>query len=251
MGQYKSGIIFQDRVELAPMYDDSRSKMLGRLKVEDNHLNATKMFVRAELIPVNGDRATDPKTWKYIMDQKEIPDWYRNDSGKYEQMFRMAVERWVKSNTTNILGRSWTSKKHGDCTCYFLNGSLGDSRMGDTNNYNGSDVQALINNHELKTELKREFGNKLVPITTNLLSLDGLKDYGTVEGDFLAIPTLDLYIECRENIPNIDKGWWLATPNSTPSEYKALFVRVVDFDGHMFYFSCECSSGVRPFFILK
>ncbi len=31
----------------------------------------------------------------------------------------------------------------------------------------------------------------------------------------LAIPTLDLYRECRGRIPYLNMWWWLATPDST------------------------------------
>jgi len=252
MNKYKSGIIFNDRVELTPMYNDSHSTLLGRLKIESNQLYDMGLYVQVELVPLNGDRATDPKTWKYIVDQKNIPDWYKNDSGKYEQMFRVAVEEWVALNTINILGRSWTIKKYRDCTCYFLNGSLGDSKWGDTNNYDGSDIQDFIHNHELTAELKREFGNRLVPITTSLTSLDGLKDYGTVRGDFLTIPTLDFYRVCRDNIPNIDTWWWLVTPYSTPSGYGSSYVEAVDSSiGRVEYIDCRHSGAVRPFFILN
>lgn len=90
-----------------------------------------------------------------------------------------------------------------------------------------------------------------MPITLDLLSLDGLDDYGIVEGDILAIPTLDLYRECRKSIPKSD-NWWLATPDSTPSGTGASYVRCVRYNGLVYYDVCGWrNKGVRPFFIIK
>jgi len=80
--------------------------------------------------------------------------------------------------------------------------------------------------------------------------LDGLKDYGEVDGDILAIPTLDLYRECREHILNSDGRWWLATPNSTPSGCSSGCVHYVDAGGDVDYDWCDAFGAVRPFFIL-
>ena len=105
---------------------------------------------------------------------------------------------------------------------------------------------------ELAKDLRKEFGDRLVPIALDLLSLDGLDDYGIVEGDILAIPTLDLYRECRKSIPKSDNWWWLATPDSTPSGTGASFIRCVNSGGDVDY--CVCGwdvRGVRPFCIIK
>ena len=75
--------------------------------------------------------------------------------------------------------------------------------------------------------------------------------YGEVSGDILAIPTLDLYRDCRKNISNLDQSWWLATPNSTPSGCGSGGVRVVNSGGDVYYGWCVGYGAVRPFFILK
>lgn len=51
MCEFKSGIIFKNRVELAPLENESHSSLLEKLDIEDNEFNASKKFVRAELIP--------------------------------------------------------------------------------------------------------------------------------------------------------------------------------------------------------
>ena len=48
MCEFKSGIIFKNRVVLAPLGNESHSSLLESLEVEDNEFNASKKFVRAE-----------------------------------------------------------------------------------------------------------------------------------------------------------------------------------------------------------
>ena len=83
MCQFKSGIILKNKVVVAPIYNDSHSALLNQLGIEDDYENAAQKFVRAELVPKNGDRALDPKEWKYIVDQDVVPDWYSEDPGRY------------------------------------------------------------------------------------------------------------------------------------------------------------------------
>lgn len=75
-----------------------------------------------------------------------------------------------------------------------MNGILKKSDFGETNNYTESYVRRDLINSELAEDLKKEFGDKLVPISLDLTSLDGFKDYGSVEGDILAIPNIQLGI---------------------------------------------------------
>ena len=100
-------------------------------------------------------------------------------------------------------------------------------------------------------ELKELFGDKLVPITTDLLSLDGLDDYGKVGGDILAIPTIDLYRKFRKRITKTDKWYWLATPDSTPSGCGSGYVLGVGAGGDVYYCGYGDVGGVRPFFIVQ
>lgn len=63
MCRFKSGIILKNRVILAPMYNDSHSALLNKLGIEDNTFNANKVFVRAELVPPDGDVMADISKW--------------------------------------------------------------------------------------------------------------------------------------------------------------------------------------------
>lgn len=75
---------------------------------------------------------------------------------------------------------------------------------------------------------------------------------GKINGDILAIPTLDLYRECRRKIPYLNMWWWLATPDSTPSGSGYESVRFIDSEGRVDCVWCGSSAlVVRPFFILK
>ncbi len=254
MCQFKSGIILKSRVVLAPEGNESHSDLLESLGIEDTHMNAIKTFVRAELIPKNNNKHSDINEWKYRVDQDIVPDWYEEDPDRYEQEFRNEVEKYMeewKKNFKFICGYYWTCVNDGDLTYYFMNEILKKSEFGKTNNYAESYVRNDLINSELAVELKKEFGNKLVPISLDLTSMDGFKDYGSVEGDILAIPNLQLLMKFGENIHLIDNWYWLANPNQTPKRNDARYVRCVGSDGDVNCLDCGYFKGVRPFFILQ
>ncbi|MBD5534596.1 MAG: hypothetical protein HDQ99_02835 [Lachnospiraceae bacterium] len=257
MCKFKSGIILKNKVVLTPEGNESHSDLLESLGIEDTHMNATKTFVRAELSPKDDNKYTDISKWKYRVDQDIVPNWYEEDSARYEQEFKDAVRTYMKEymekrNIVTICGYGWTKiKEDENGTYYLMDGSLKESKFGRTNNYADSYIRKNLNESNLSKELKEKFGDNLVPITTNLLSLDGLDDYGKVDGDILAIPTIDLYRECRKNISNLDSWFWTCTPDSTPSGCGSGSVRCVRSGGYVDYGWCGYSGAVRPFFILK
>lgn len=255
MCQFKSGIILKNRVVLTPEGNESHSDLLESLGIKDTYMNATKTFVRAELIPKNDNRMGDVRYWRYKVDQDTVPDWYEKDPERYEQEFRDAVEKYMedwKKQYKFICGYYWTSVKDGDFTYYFMNGIFKRSEFGKTNNYAESYVRNDLINSELAVELKKEFGNKLVPISLDLTSIDGFKDYGTVDGDILAVPNIQLLMKFGENVPLIDNRYWLATPNQTPARNDASFVQYVGSNGGVCCGRCVWNvCGVRPFFILQ
>lgn len=254
MCNFKSGIILKNKVVLAPEGNESHSDLLESLGIEDNHMNATKTFVRAELIPKNDDKITDVKEWRYKVDQDIAPDWYEKDPERYEQDFRNAVKEYMdewKKKSKFICGYYWTSVQDEGYTYYFMNGILKRSEFGKTNNYAESYVRNDLVNSELAEDLKKKFGDKLVPISLDLTSMDGFKDYGTVEGDILAIPNIQLLMKFGEDIPLIDNWHWLATPNQTPKRKDARYVQCVYSNGGVGCSVCDYDGGVRPFFILQ
>lgn len=251
MCEFKSAIILKNKVVLAPDGNESHSDLLNKLGIDDNRMNAMKTFVRAELTPKKGDRSSAVDTWIYKVDQDIVPDWYEKDPGRYEEEFRKMVKEYMK-RFKRICGFMWEPIKTDEKgTYYLLFDNFMSSTFGENNNYAESYVLDKLNNSDLAGKLKETFGDRLVPIETDLLSLDGLDDYGTVNGDILAIPTLDLYRECRKNITSLGFSWWLATPDSTPSGCGSDYVRCVNSDGGVYYYWCNFDLAVRPFFILK
>ena len=251
MCEFKSAIILRNKVVLAPDGNESHSDLLDKLGIDDNRMNAMKTFVRAELTPKKGDRSSDVDTWIYKVDQDIVPDWYEKDPGRYEEEFRKMVKEYMK-RFKQICGFMWEPIKTDEKgTYYLLYDNFMSSTFGKNNNYAESYVRSRLNKSKLANELKETFGDRLVPIKTDLLSLDGLDDYGTVNGDILAIPTIDLYRERRKNITSLGFSWWLATPDSTPSGCGSDGVQGVSSDGGVDCRWCRGGLAVRPFFILK
>lgn len=255
MCNFKSGLIFKNRVVLATDGNESHSDLLKSLNIEDSRENAMRMFVREELVPPNNNKMTSVEEWKFRVDQDIVPDWYSEDSKKYEDEFRDKVKEYMKEykkNVVEIKGYFWRAiKRDGNRIYYLMEDTFINSNFGENNNYATSYIRKKLNNSNLAKELKKEFGDKLVPITTDLLSLDGLDDYGKVGGDILAIPTIDLYRECSKKISKLNKWWWLATPDSTPSGCGSVGVQCVSSIGIVSYGWCDDCVAVRPFFILE
>lgn len=243
MCNFKSAIIFKNRVVLAPMYNDSHSRILENLNVEDSTVNASKMFVRAELLP-NGNETIDAEKWKYKVDQDILPDWYEKDPKKYEEEFRNKVREWMKGKFEIICGRLCVKIKEDEKGTYYKTiNKLFSSEFGKDNNYATSVVREKLKECDFANALKKEYEDRLVPIALDLRSLDGLDDYGCIEGDVLSLMNIDLYRECRKNIPNSDEWEWLATPDSTPSGYGSGGVRCVISIGSVRFYGCAGTAG--------
>jgi len=252
MCKFKLGIIIKNGVTLAPMYNDSHSNLLKTMGIEDNHVNAMKVFVRAELIPPNGDKTADIKKWKYIVDQDIVPDWYEEDAKRYEEEMRETVRSWMKERFVNICGKSCVKIKEDENGSYYmLADTLFESVFGRDNNYATSEVREKLQECDFAKKIQKKYGDRLVPITTNLLSMDGFDDYGVISGDIMAVPTFDLYRECRKNIPNNNCWWWLSTPNSVSAGCGSGNVQYVNSGGNVDYDWYSDCKAVRPFFILQ
>ena len=121
----------------------------------------------------------------------------------------------------------------------------------DNNNWKISGIRKRLNEEYLK-EIENAFGkDKIVDHTVDLLSLDGLEDYGT-SIDKVSLLTIDQYRKYRRILgENLDSWWWLVTPDSTPTGFGSVYVRYVDSGGDVGYSDCSWDGGVRPFFILQ
>ena len=86
MCSFKSGVIFKNRVVLAPDGNESHSDLLESLGIRDDYLSASTLFVRVELTPKNNNKAMPVQDWEYIVDQDIKPDWFKKDPDKYRSL---------------------------------------------------------------------------------------------------------------------------------------------------------------------
>lgn len=121
------------------------------------------------------------------------------------------------------------------------------------NNWETSSLRKAMNAIDGKGRFKlKDFAginaDDLVPIRRNLLTDDGMPDYGDCE-DKITIYTAEEYRRYRKYIPNAEKWHWTITGDSLVySDY----VRGVDSDGALNYRSAYYGNGgVRPLCILK
>ena len=108
MCKLKSAIILKDKIFM-PDYD-SHSKMLEELKITDDYFNASKVFVRAELTPENGDAFSDIDGWKFSVDQDITPEWF--DEKDCTERMRKAVKEWAKTHI--FIGQNDLKISHGE-----------------------------------------------------------------------------------------------------------------------------------------
>ncbi|MGN1120983.1 MAG: hypothetical protein ACI4RV_01370, partial [Eubacteriales bacterium] len=90
----KSAIILKDRV-FVPDYD-IHDKMLDELGIEDTAENAARLFVRAELVPIDGNVFDDINSWQYRVDQDILPEWYVEEYDKSRMI--EAVKHWASEH---------------------------------------------------------------------------------------------------------------------------------------------------------
>lgn len=124
----------------------------------------------------------------------------------------------------------------------------------DNNNWKTSSLRERLNNNVdgYLREVEDAFGkDQIVTHTVDLLSLDGLDDYGT-SNDKISLLNIDQYRKYRKILgENMDNWWWLLTPDSTPSGSGSRCVRCVNSCGVVDYYHCDDCGGVRPFFIVQ
>ena len=125
----------------------------------------------------------------------------------------------------------------------------------DNNNFGTSSLLAYLNTTYIK-EVEEDFGaENIMNHETDLLSLDGLDDYGIINTK-ISLRTLDDYRYGRKNKivtddADFECAQWLATPDSTPSGYSTRGVRYVRSFGYVDCGGCDWVCGMRPFFSLK
>jgi hypothetical protein len=117
-----------------------------------------------------------------------------------------------------------------------------------SNNWDSSDLRNYLNTKFYKKISSMIGAGNILPIETNMLSLDGQTEYGECK-DKVSLLTVDLYRENRDILPNTDKWWWLVTPWSTPHNDYTTSVCVVSPLGFINNNNCNDLNAVRPFCI--
>ena len=108
MCKLKSAIILKDKIFM-PDYD-SHSKMLEELKITDDYFNASKVFVRAELSPADGDVFSNIDSWEFSVDQDITPEWF--DEKDCAERMRNTVKEWAKTHI--FIGQNDLKISHGE-----------------------------------------------------------------------------------------------------------------------------------------
>ena len=104
MCRFKSALVLKDRIFL-PDYD-SHDKMLQELGIKDNFMNASKVFVRVELFPADGNVFSAVDDWEMKVDQDILPEWW-NEAERLPQLKEL-VETWMQKHTISAGNREVT-----------------------------------------------------------------------------------------------------------------------------------------------
>ena len=133
-----------------------------------------------------------------------------------------------------------------------LKNTLGDSKFGDTNNYNGSVVDDAC--EMFAAEIAETIGaENIIEHLVDLTADDGLKDYGAISRRMSLLTANDYrkYVDILDT-HKLNKWWWTATAYSTPAHGDEDLVKCVSPSGNISNrYSINIISGVRPFCILK
>ena len=153
----------------------------------------------------------------------------------------------MKNGTiVEINGRKWKvldqTEKGFFCICEKIDIRKFD---GESNNYANSDIRKYLNSEVLK-ELEVAVGaENIIPFERDLISLCGLKEYGTCE-DKVSLISVDEYRKYRELLPKTGEWWWTLTPDSTAGNGDDVWVDIVSPSGGIYYIECYYGRGVRP-----
>lgn len=144
-------------------------------------------------------------------------------------------------------------KNGGEKVELLLKGTLGkDTTFGDTNDFRTSKVKGIL--EEFAKEIEKLVGaDNLLEHTVDLMALDGLKEYGSVDTkmSLLTVAQVQEHVETLDEF-KYDGWWWLATLWSTPKhEYKETVTCVSPIGCIRNRDSRYGSLGVRPFCVLK
>ena len=120
---------------------------------------------------------------------------------------------------------------------------------GNNNNWEKSSLRKYLNG-EYKESLNEELAGALIQFNRNLLTDDGMKDYGTCV-DLISLISCDEYREYREYISDKSDWWWTLTAWSAKPGYSR-YARLVNTDGSLdCNYAYNGNLGVSPLFLIK
>ena len=163
MCKLKSAIILKDRIFM-PDYD-SHSKMLEELGITDDYFNASKVFVRAELVPENGNVFSNIDDWKLEVDQDITPEWF--DEKDCAERMRNTVKEWAKTHI--FIGQNDLKISHGE------NIFIKDCKNVDI--YDNATVKYICGN----ATVENIYGNATVKYIYGNATVESICDNATVE----------------------------------------------------------------------
>ena len=127
-----------------------------------------------------------------------------------------------------------------------------DVQFGANNNkYVDSNVDTIC--CDFATKLAAIVGEEnVIEHTVDLISDDGLKDYGKIrrKASLLTTALYRRYVDILDKFL-LEKWWWLATPHSTKRHGNESWVKCVSPSGNIYYSYYYDEYAVRPFCILN
>lgn len=186
---------------------------------------------------------------------EDIQKYFPKDDPDGRKVVTVSKRSLFSVEEGNIINDKYIVLEHfGDGTTAVIMKDLLEKRMafGNTNDWRVSNVRKYLNTDHINV-IENEFGkDNIVEHEVDLLSIDGLDDYGTTR-DKISLLTIDLYRKYRKLLgSNMNTGWWLLTPDSTASGDSFTYVQYVNSGGSVGYDDCNWNDKeVRPFFILR
>lgn len=148
------------------------------------------------------------------------------------------------NKTFTVAGIRWTVLEKLENGCLAIADSIGNKRFGSNNDWKESSIRKMLNT-EFAEKIEKELGVELPELERDLLSLDGLKEYGSCK-DKVSLISVDEYRKYRDKLPNTGDWWWTLTPDSTRCNNDSRWITVVSPSGNFYSISCNCDYGVRP-----
>jgi len=191
-------------------------------------------------------------------DQRKLLETIVNNKENLEELLKIISIKQISGKdikmkeSIEVAGIIWSKfAEDADGNALMLaDGCIFNREFGKINNWIESPIRKELNSN-LYEKIVLEIGkDAIVPITVDLFSHDGLRDYGTCI-DNVSLLTYDLYRNNRENIKDCGEMFWTNTPDSTPSGCGSGCVQFVSSVGGVGCDWCNGSRAVRPFFILK